>query len=130
MSQPVGAPRTFSVQSQALPRSSRIQKQPTGSKARARATARARAKARAKETMTEKCLKSLFDEEAPERGCRTPSVFDLTSFRELRTPEAQLPREHRLGNLPMSHKRTFMRHLLLSPLFDGFPHDCLSHNPS
>ena len=32
--------------------------------------------------MTEKCLKSLFDEEAPERGCRTPSVFDLTSFRE------------------------------------------------
>src|SRR5215210_9041891 len=96
MSQPVRAPRTFSVQSQALPRSSRVQKQPTGSKARAtaRATARARARAtaRAKEAMTEKCLKSLFDEEAPERGCRTPSVFDLTSFREPRLPETQFPR--------------------------------------
>src|SRR5215204_5696548 len=99
MSQPVRAPRTFSVQSQALPRSSRIQKQPTGARARATARARARAKARAKEAMTEKCLKSLFDEEAPERGCRTPSVFDLTSFREPRLSEAQFPRPRTFGNL-------------------------------
>src|SRR5215210_7710991 len=96
MSQPVRAPRTFSVQSQALPRSSRIQKQPTGSKARA--TARARARARAKEAMTEKCLKSLFDEAAPERGCRTPSVFDLTSFRERPEPAIGFPRIYGLGN--------------------------------